>query len=198
MHAARMGNNALPEVFRLEKTTNERSFSGIAYTLTRKKVKNINLRVRRDGSVAVSAPVRCPAGHIEKFIAQKSDWILQAQTRAAQTQPQDIVACKIAPQDALRLFEQVSSEIFPLFSALLQGRRPTLKVRDMKTRWGVCKVQARQITFSLRLAEKPREAVEYVVVHEYAHFAVPNHSPAFWSVVAQVMPDYKARRAMLR
>lgn len=166
--------------------------------MTRKKVKNINLRVRRDGSVAVSAPSRCSVLRVEQFLAEKQDWILRAQSRAAAAQPQDIVVCQISPQDALRLFTQVSDEIFPLFSALLGGQRPTIKVRDMKTRWGVCKIQARQITFSLRLAQKPRAAVEYVVIHEYAHFAVPNHSPAFWDVVARVLPDYKARRALLK
>lgn len=67
----------------------------------------------------------------------------------------------------------------------------------MKTRWGVCVPAKRQITFSLRLAEKPRAAVEYVVLHEYAHFVRADHSPAFWAVVARYMPDYKARRRLL-
>ena len=39
---------------------------------------------------------------------------------------------------------------------------------------------------------------EYVVVHEYAHFVHCDHSPAFWAVVARILPDYKARRALLR
>ena len=38
---------------------------------------------------------------------------------------------------------------------------------------------------------------EYVVVHEFCHFAHPNHSPAFWAAVARVMPDYKARQAQM-
>ena len=41
-------------------------------------------------------------------------------------------------------------------------------------------------------------AQEYVVVHEFCHFAHPNHSPAFWAAVARVMPDYKARQALLK
>lgn len=56
---------------------------------------------------------------------------------------------------------------------------PVLKVRQMKTRWGVCVPAKRQITFSLRLAEKPRAAVEYVVLHEYAHFGPGRPQPRF-------------------
>ena len=41
-------------------------------------------------------------------------------------------------------------------------------------------------------------AQEYVVVHEFCHFAHPNHSPTFWAAVARVMPDYKARQALLK
>lgn len=52
---------------------------GIEYTLERKKVKNINLRVRRDGTVYVSAPARVPVREIESFIASKCSYIKQAQ-----------------------------------------------------------------------------------------------------------------------
>ena len=98
----------------------------------------------------------------------------------------------------------VAGSIVPYVAAgqmivgVLGGVRPTLKVRRMKTRWGVCMPGKRQITLNLRLAEKPMAAVEYVVVHEYAHFVHCDHSPAFWAVVARILPDYKARRALLR
>lgn len=43
--------------------------------LVRSRVKNVNLRVRRDGSVRVSAPSRVPLAEIERFVASKRDWI---------------------------------------------------------------------------------------------------------------------------
>ena len=49
-----------------------------------------------------------------------------------------------------------------------------------------------------RLALQPPEAVEYVVVHEYCHFVHPDHQAGFWALVASILPDYKARRALLR
>ena len=98
----------------------------------------------------------------------------------------------------MRLFEAVSETIYPLFAAVLQGQRPVLKVRRMKTRWGSCIPAKRQITLNLLLAEKPYAAVEYVILHEYAHFVQCNHSPAFWAVVKKYMPDYKARQQLLK
>lgn len=50
----------------------------ITYLLTRKKVKNINLRIKQDGSVLVSASSRVPVTFIDDFIRQKQDFILSA------------------------------------------------------------------------------------------------------------------------
>lgn len=124
-------------------------------------------------------------------------WIEAARVRALARGEEEQRPCSVSREDALALFTQVSDAVFPLFAQVLNGQRPVLKVRQMKTRWGVCVPAKRQITFSLRLAEKPRAAVEYVVLHEYAHFVRADHSPAFWAVVARYMPDYKARRRLL-
>ena len=146
-----------------------RTPGGVDYELTRKRVKNLNLRIRADGNTAVSAPSFVPVAEIDAFVDSRAE-----------------------------LFEAVSREIFPLFADVLQNQPPLLKVRDMKSRWGVCCPAKRRITLALRLAEKPRRAVEYVVLHEYAHFLQLNHSPAFWAVVERFMPDYRERRALLK
>ena len=168
-----------------------RAAGGVRYEFKRKRVKNINLRVRADGSVAVSAPLGAPLAQVDAFVAGRARWIEAARGEEEQR------PCSVSREDALALFTQVSDAVFPLFTQVLNGKRPVLKVRQMKTRWGVCVPTKRQITFSLRLAEKPRAAVEYVVLHEYAHFVRADHSPAFWAVVARYMPDYKARRRLL-
>ena len=50
----------------------------IEYTFERKKIKNINLRIRHDGSVYVSAPLRVPVKTVESFVVSKSDYIRNA------------------------------------------------------------------------------------------------------------------------
>lgn len=174
-----------------------RAAGGVRYEFKRKRVKNINLRVRADGSVAVSAPLGAPLAQVDAFVAGRARWIEAARVRALARGEEEQRPCSVSREDALALFTQVSDAVFPLFAQVLNGQRPVLKVRQMKPRWGVCVPAKRQITFSLRLAEKPRAAVEYVVLHEYAHFVRADHSPAFWAVVARYMPDYKARRRLL-
>lgn len=176
----------------------QRTAGGVEYILTRKRVKNLNLRVRPDGAVAVSAPGRVPLREVDAFVAARAPWVRK--TQAALFARAEAEAAEPVPDKAecFALFQSVSDEVFPLFQTVLQGRKPVLKVRDMRTRWGTCHVQKQQITLACRLAAKPRPAVEYVVVHEYCHFVHPNHQPQFWALVSSILPDYKARRALLK
>ena len=60
----------------------------LSYTLTRKRVKNLNLRIRRDGSVAVSAPSRVPLARIDAFVLSRAETILASQERLRQAAAQ--------------------------------------------------------------------------------------------------------------
>ena len=130
-----------------------RAAGGVRYEFKRKRVKNINLRVRADGSVAVSAPLGAPLAQVDAFVAGRARWIEAARVRALARGEEEQRPCSVSREDALALFTQVSDAVFPLFAQVLNGQRPVLKVRQMKTRWGVCVPAKRQITFSLRLAE---------------------------------------------
>jgi predicted metal-dependent hydrolase len=57
-------------------------------------------------------------------------------------------------------------------------------VGNMRTRYGSCTPEDGTIRISDRLADYPGWVRDYVLVHELAHLAVPNHSPAFWRLVA--------------
>lgn len=167
----------------------------ICYTLTRKRVKNVNLRIAPDGGVAVSAPDRMPKREIEAFLRQKAAWVQKHAARmAARPAP---APCPYTKQECLARFLPVSDAVFPLFADLLRGQKPEIKVREMKSRWGVCHVQKRSITLNTRLAEKPPKAIEYVVLHEYVHFLHPDHGPGFHAEMARLMPDYRQRRKLL-
>ena len=70
-------------------------------------------------------------------------------------------------------------------------------IRYMRTRWGTCNCRTKQICLSTRLAEKPANCIEYVVLHELVHTAVPNHGPDFKAAMDRLMPDWKERKRIL-
>ena len=73
-----------------------------------------------------------------------------------------------------------------------------MRIREMKTRWGVCNVKSKTITLNSRLIEYPLEALDYVIVHELSHLIYFNHSSSFWNLVAKYKPDYKRIRKELK
>ena len=73
----------------------------------------------------------------------------------------------------------------------------SLQIRNMKTRWGTCIPSKKKITLSLSLMYVPHELLEYVALHELAHFLVVYHNDKFYSIIEEFMPDYKVRMKIL-
>ncbi len=74
---------------------------------------------------------------------------------------------------------------------------PRVLIRDQRLRWGSCAPDG-TLRFNWRVVMLKPSLIEYVVVHELAHLTHPNHSPSFWGLVTEVMPDAQERRARLR
>ncbi len=132
--------------------------------------------------MAVSIPWSYAVGFADAFVTEQAQWIREAVSRqlrrnARNDQPLPSKA------EALACFTAMSDKVYPAFAGVLGGQKPTIRVRDMTSRWGVCYMKRRQITFALQLYNMPPAAQIYVVVHEYCHFLQPNHSPAFWAEV---------------
>lgn len=94
------------------------------------------------------------------------------------------------------IFGEIISEIYPVFQKY-GVPMPTLRIRDMETRWGSCLAKKGVITLNKRLLEAPRNGIEYVVMHEFCHFIHPNHSKLFYSFLTMLMPDWKERKTVL-
>ena len=73
----------------------------------------------------------------------------------------------------------------------------TLRVRKMKTRWGVCNKSSMTVTLNTELITKDVNLIDYVIVHELCHFKHMDHSPKFWNEVAKYYPYYKQARKEL-
>ena len=70
-------------------------------------------------------------------------------------------------------------------------------VQSMKTRWGSCNSSMRTIRINTELAKKPRECLEYIVVHELVHFLQPNHGAKFIALMDQHLPHWRETRDLL-
>ncbi len=67
-------------------------------------------------------------------------------------------------------------------------------VRKMKTRWGTCNRDLKRIWINYELVKKPIDCLEYVVVHEMAHFLERLHNDRFVSLMNQYLPKWRSYR----
>jgi predicted metal-dependent hydrolase len=72
-----------------------------------------------------------------------------------------------------------------------------LTIRNQKTRWGSCS-HAGAMSFNWRLLLAPEAVLDYVVEHEVCHLEVMDHSPRFWGLLEQRVPDWREHAAWLR
>ncbi len=75
---------------------------------------------------------------------------------------------------------------------------PSLRIRKMTSRWGVCNVRLKVVTLNLELIKRDLKYLDYVIVHELSHLIYPNHSKDFWSLVEENMPEYKKYRKEMK
>ena len=217
----------------------------VEYTLERKKVKNLNMRISPDKGIYISVRRGVLEAEIERFILSKADFILKTldgfekRERAVPEKIEDektvLLSGKKLPvrlekgnntvvlseneivvfakdpenEEAKRKIlekffkEYCVAKILPMCEKVLEksafsgGQPPEIRFRKMKSRWGSCQPKKRIITFSTALAFVPDDCVYYVVVHEFAHLKQANHSAAFYSEVAKLVPDWKTLRKKL-
>jgi len=75
---------------------------------------------------------------------------------------------------------------------------PKIKLRKMKSRWGVCNRKDNSITLNIELIKYEQYIINYVIVHELVHFIHFNHSIKFWNTVGKYYPNYKVARKKLK
>lgn len=75
--------------------------------------------------------------------------------------------------------------------------KPVLQVRKMKTLWGSCSGKHCKINLNYYLYKAPPPCIDYVVLHELAHFLYPKHNKDFYEFLTVHMPDWKERKRIL-
>jgi len=88
--------------------------------------------------------------------------------------------------------------------ALIKKWEPKLKVKvagyflqRMKTKWGSCNHEAGHIRLNTELVKKPKDLLEYVIVHEMVHLLEPTHSDRFIAILQEHYPPWREARAEL-
>ena len=164
--------------------------------------RTMSMEVRPDGSILVRAPFRASAEEIGNFVCSHKSWVEKQRIRMRKRADEIRLAEQnpLSPEDIRLLADQALRELPPRIAAYAGQMGVTygrVTIRNQKTRWGSCSSKG-NLNFNCLLMLTPREVQDYVIVHELSHRKEMNHSPKFWAVVEEVLPDYKKRRNWLR
>lgn len=174
--------------------------AGLSVLLVRSSRKTLAVQIRTDGTVIARAPLRMPKDRILCFLSEKASWIRMQQGRMQEREnmrQQARIHLDAAQEKELReRAKSVLTQRTAYFARQIGVTYGRITVRDQKTRWGSCS-QTGNLNFNFRLILAPLEVLDYVVVHELCHRRQMNHSTQFWQEVAQVLPDYRKRKAWL-
>lgn len=168
-----------------------------AYRVIYSKRRTLAVEITPEEEVVVRAPIGTSNERVEAFLLRCDAWVERHMRNIRQRNREhpapDATEIRELCQKAKAYLPQAVA-----YYAKRMGVTPTaITVTSAKKRFGSCSSQNR-LCFSYLLMRYPKEAVDYVVVHELAHIRHHNHSPAFWKFVGEHMPDYKERAKMLR
>ena len=194
----------------------------------KKKTKNMYLRVKEDLSIYVTCNILYSNHAIMSFINKNEDSIIKMIERMKKKKAKeeyfyylgkkyDIIYLNtnkiqlgdekvFVPnnfnldnwykKEALKIFQEELDIMYQKF--IYKIPYPSLTIRKMKTRWGVCNVKTKRVTLNLELIKKDKIYLDYVIVHELSHLLYANHSKEFWKCVEDNFKDYKKIRKELK
>lgn len=195
------------------------------YIIQRKKIKNIYFRVKEDLKIYVSCGKLVPTSFIEDLLIKNENAIIRMMnTMKNRSSYSDelyylgnklnfiISNCEPYMDNSYiyaRNIEEAKDYIFSLAYDVFNNRlkqivhefdnlpKFTLKIRNMKSKWGVCNIKSMSITLNTNLIMKDIHLIDYVIIHELCHFKYMDHSKNFWNYVASFYPYYKEARREL-
>lgn len=129
--------------------------------------------------------IRYYRGRIELFTTQPENWKKKKQ-----------MITNWYKEHAQQRFTQSLDRIYPVMKKYGIDK-PTLKIRQMKTRWGSCQKEEHAIVLNSDLIKAPTFCIDYVVLHELIHFIRRNHDKEFLLFLTSLMPDWQERKKIL-
>lgn len=199
----------------LDRTVQRLANADIRLHITKKRVKNINFRLK-PYQLVVSVPASISNTELAQAVERRVSWALthhpqvlkrhQRLSKEIEAQNSfllwgEVQAHTLNQQEKSDYYRQqltlVMPKLFAKWQPIVGAYAQETRIKKMQTRWGSCNTRARRIWLSVHLPAYPIECTEYVIVHELCHLHHANHSPAFWQTVAAAMPDYRHWHDML-
>ena len=126
--------------------------------------------------------VKLQRGYLELFVKDKSD-----------IKRKENLIYEWYYEKAMLYFFNILQE----FNKIVKQDIKSVKIRQMKTRWGSCNPYKSYINLNIELIKKPKACIEYVVFHELVHLLYPDHSKKFYDYLTLYMPDWQKRKEIL-
>ena len=196
--------------------------------VVKKNNKNSYIKIKDDLTIYVTTNYLTTKGEVKRMLDNEKDFLKKSLSRARKKmekdelfyylgQKYDIILVpfentevyddKIYVKDMKVLDKWLKKEMKRIFSERLEYNYnlfdedipfPKLKIRSMKTRWGVCNKRDNSITLNSKLIRYSIHEIDYVIIHELSHFVHFDHSKEFWETVRMYMPDYKKSVLILK
>jgi len=164
-----------------------------------KKSKGIKITLKKNNVFLVTFPWFISQRKAEKFFLQNKDWVLKNLENLKDRKYSNLLGWG-ERKDYLRNKERARELVEERVVELNQYYGfdvNRIAIRDQQTRWGSCSSQ-NNLNFNYRILFLPDELVDYLIVHELCHLQEMNHSPKFWELVAETIPNHRELSRKLR
>lgn len=169
------------------------------YDIIRTKRKTLALVITSEGKIVVRAPLRCSDKTIEDFVLRHNQWI-KLNLEKVEARRQKAAAYEISEAETaeyIRLAKEYLPERTAYWSSVMGLTPSYVKITSAKKRYGSCNGK-NGICYSYRVMAYPRQAVDYVIVHELAHIKYKNHGAEFYKLIEKYLPDYREYEKILK
>jgi len=162
-----------------------------------KRAKHIGITIRAFRGIRVAVPAGVSFSDARRFTLTRIDW-LRKHTESMRRYENDM---KSLPA-AFNAINRAEARRF-LTARLKQLSKEHgfvyrhVSIRNQRTRWGSCS-HRNDISLNMKLLALPDDLIDYVILHELVHTAIPNHGKKFWAVLDRHAGGAKALAARLR
>ncbi|RVY68523.1 M48 family peptidase [Helicobacter pylori] len=178
------------------------------------KIKTLSLNITPSLEVILKMPDSCPQARANAFLKEQESWLKK--TLSAMQEKYSLLHSRLETyQNKILVFDEVRNandytltdlkkilktyleQKLPLISQKMQTSYTHFSIRNNAKVLGSCSYHNR-LSFALLLVCAPKEAIDYVIIHELAHTIHKNHSQNFWRCVQIFCPNYRALREHLK